>query len=251
MTTQMPTAIPPTPAAPAPETLSPAPPPSTALADIPAVAGAVSGSDDPSAGFTLDIRSALALLPDDDALDDWFLRFTKDNEHLGCQFEIDQEGNLIAMASESIDGVVRSGNLYFDLSAWNDEGPRGIVLTGNALVRTAGPGRRSPDAGWIAPEQMELLPPPGQRRHGLPFAPRFVVELRSISNSVAQQQAKMEEWLAYGVALGWLIDPFLRQVHIYRPGVAPELLDNPETLSGDPELPGFVFAVRRRIFDLL
>ena len=61
----------------------------------------------------------------------------------------------------------------------------------------------------------------------------------------------MEERLAYGVTLGWLIDPFLRQVHIYRPGVAPELLDDPETVSGGPELPGFVFAVRRRIFDLL
>ncbi len=250
MTTQTPTAIPPTPTMPAPETPSPAPPPSTALADVQAVSAAAC-SDDPPVVFTLDIRSALALLPDDDALDDWFFRFTGDNEHLGCQFEIDQEGNLIAMASESIDGVVRSGNLYFDLSAWNDEGPRGIALTGNALVRTAGPGRRSPDAGWIAPEQMELLPPPGQRRYGLPFAPRFVAELRSISNSVAQQQAKMEEWLAYGVALGWLIDPFLRQVHIYRPGVAPERLDDPETVSGDPELPGFVFAVRRRIFDLL
>ena len=249
MTTQTPTAIPQTPTMPAPETLSPAPPP-TVLADVQAVSAAAC-SDDPPVVFTLDIRSTLALLPDDDALDDWFLRFTGDNEHLGCQFEIDQEGNLIAMASESIDGVVRSGNLYFDLSAWNDEGPRGIALTGNALVRTAGPGRRSPDAGWIAPEQMELLPPPGQRRYGLPFAPRFVAELRSISNSVAQQQAKMEEWLAYGVALGWLIDPFLRQVHIYRPGVAPELLDDPETVSGDPELPGFVFAVRRRIFDLL
>ena len=247
--TQTPTVVSPTPA---PPEMRPPAPPATALADITTAPGVVAaGDDDLPVGFTLDIRSVLALLPDDDALDDWFFRFTGDNEHLGCQFEIDQEGNLIAMASESIDGVVRSGNLYFDLSAWNDEGPRGIALTGNALVRTAGPGRRSPDAGWIAPEQMELLPPPGQRRYGLPFAPRFVAELRSISNSVAQQQAKMEEWLAYGVALGWLIDPFLRQVHIYRPGVAPELLDDPETVSGDPELPGFVFAVRRRIFDLL
>ena len=60
----------------------------------------------------------------------------------------------------------------------------------------------------------------------------------------------MEEWIAYGVALGWLIDPFLRQVHIYRPGAAPAVLDEPETLSGDPELPGFVFDVRSRVFDL-
>ena len=249
MTTQMPTAIPPTPTMPAPETLPPAPPP-TVLADVQAVSAAAC-SDDPPVGFTLDIRSALALLPDDDALDDWFFRFTGDNEHLGCQFEIDQEGNLIAMASESIYGWRGSLNLCYDLTNWSDAGPGGLVFPGNALVRMPRRGRRAADAGWIAPEQITPSLPSDWQYHGIPFAPRFVAELRSISNSVAQQQAKMEEWLAYGVALGWLIDPFLRQVHIYRPGVAPELLDDPETVSGDPELPGFVFAVRRRIFDLL
>lgn len=60
----------------------------------------------------------------------------------------------------------------------------------------------------------------------------------------------MEEWVDYGVALGWLIDPFERQVHVYRPGLEPEVLEDPETVRGDPELGGFVFNVRRRVFDL-
>ncbi len=249
MTTQTPTVVSPTRAE---SEMLPPPPPATARADIPTAPGVVAaGDDDLPAGFTLDIRSVLALLPDDDALDDWFFRFTGDNEHLGCQFEIDQEGNLIAMASESIYGWVATGNLYYDLRTWSDAGLGGLVFPGNALVRMPRQGRRAADAGWIAPEQITPSLPSDWQYHGIPFAPRFVAELRSISNSVAQQQAKMEEWLAYGVALGWLIDPFLRQVHIYRPGVAPELLDDPETVSGDPELPGFVFAVRRRIFDLL
>ena len=249
MTTQTPTVVSPTRVE---SEMRPAAPAATALADIPTAPGVVAaGDDDLPAGFTLDIRSVLALLPDDDALDDWFFRFTGDNEHLGCQFEIDQEGNLIAMASESIYGWRGSLNLCYDLINWSDAGPGGLVFPGNALVRMPRRGRRAADAGWIAPEQITPSLPSDWQYHGIPFAPRFIVELRSISNSVAQQQAKMEEWQAYGVALGWLIDPFLRQVHIYRPGVAPELLDNPETVSGDPELPGFVFAVRRRIFDLL
>ena len=86
--------------------------------------------------------------------------------------------------------------------------------------------------------------------HGIPFAPRFVVEIRSRSNSLESQQTKMDHWVDYGVALGWLIDPFLRQVHIYRPGVEPQILNDPETVSGEPELPGFAFNVRGRIFDL-
>ena len=105
-------------------------------------------------------------------------------------------------------------------------------------------------AGWLAPEQVEDLPPAGQRPFGVPFAPRFVVEIRAQSNSLESQQARMEEWMSYGVALGWPIDPFWRQVHVHRPGTDPEVLNDPETLSGDPELPGFVFDVRRRIFDL-
>ena len=35
-----------------------------------------------------------------------------------------------------------------------------------------------------------------------------------------------------------------------RPDTAPEVLDNPETVSEETVLPGFVFEVRKRIFDL-
>ena len=154
------------------------------------------------------------------------------------------------MAAETMDGWQRQLNLQSDLQTWGNTGPGGLVVTGNSLVRTPQRGRRAPGAGWVAPEQLEELPPAGQRCHGLPFAPWFVARIRSRSDALESQQAKMEEWLSYGVALGWLIDPFLRQVHIYRPGVAPEVVDNPETISGESVLPGFTCDVRRRIFDL-
>lgn len=209
---------------------------------------AVSADDNMPKLFSLDISSILAMLPDDDALDDWFLRFTADNEHLGCQFEIDRKGRLIAMASEGYDGMQWQFNLQHDLQNWINTGPGGLVVIGNALIRTSGFGRRAADAGWITPEQQALLTPE-QRHHGIPFAPFFVTEIRSLSNSLENQQAKMEEWIAYGATLGWLIDPFLRQVHIYRRGAAPEILDNPEMVNGEPELPGFTFEVQHRIFD--
>jgi Uma2 family endonuclease len=49
----------------------------------------------------------------------------------------------------------------------------------------------------------------------------------------------MEEYIANGASLGWLIDPLTRRVHIYRPGEEPFVLENPEVVSGDPLLPGF------------
>ena len=202
------------------------------------------------APFSLDISSILALLPDDDALDDWFLRFTADNEELGYQFEIDRKGKLIAMASDSVFGWRWSLNLCHDLIIWSDDGPGGLVFPGSAMVRTSARGRRAADAGWIAPEQITPSLPSDWQYHGIPFAPRFVAEIRSLSNSLEDQQAKMVEWIEYGVALGWLIDPFERRVHIYRPDAEPLVLDDPETVTGDPELPRFVFDVRQRIFDL-
>ena len=221
----------------------------TAVAPPPA-AVAVSPDDDMLVPFSLDISSVLALLPDDGALDDWFLRFTADNEDLGYQFEIDRNGRLWAMASEGRSGAQRQFNLQYDLQSWSDTGPGGEVVTGNELVLVSRPGRRAADAGWLSPEQLAQMLPVGQDPHGLSVAPHFVAEIVSPANSLEDQQAKMEEWIDYGVALGWLIDPFLRQVHIYRPDTPPVVLDDPEAVSGDPELPGFTFNVRSRIFDL-
>jgi len=50
----------------------------------------------------------------------------------------------------------------------------------------------------------------------------------------------MEEYLAAGVELGWLIDPFERRAHIYRQSEQPKVLEDPASVSGDLELPGFV-----------
>ena len=49
--------------------------------------------------------------------------------------------------------------------------------------------------------------------------------------------------------LVWVINARRRRVTIYRPGLEPEVLEDPETLDGGDILPGFAFNVRRRIFD--
>jgi len=50
----------------------------------------------------------------------------------------------------------------------------------------------------------------------------------------------MREYMDCGVRLGWLIDPYARRVEVYRPGQAVVELQNPDNISADPELPGFV-----------
>jgi Uma2 family endonuclease len=72
-----------------------------------------------------------------------------------------------------------------------------------------------------------------------------VVELRSKSDSLKPLQNKMQDYIDKGVKLGWLLDRQNRRVYIYRPGAPVQELDNPETVSGAPELPGFVLTLGR------
>lgn len=46
--------------------------------------------------------------------------------------------------------------------------------------------------------------------------------------------------MANGAQLGLLLDPQDRRVSVYRPGTAVVCLENPSSVSADPELPGFV-----------
>jgi Uma2 family endonuclease len=71
-----------------------------------------------------------------------------------------------------------------------------------------------------------------------------VVELRSPTDSFAILQEKMQEYLKNGARLGWLIDPESKQVHVYRPDETVRALENPESISGDPILPGFVLGLK-------
>lgn len=72
-----------------------------------------------------------------------------------------------------------------------------------------------------------------------PICPDFVIELKSASDSLTKLKEKMQEYCDNGAVLGWLIDLKNRTVHIYRPGQSPQVLKNPDHVSGDPELPGF------------
>jgi Uma2 family endonuclease len=81
---------------------------------------------------------------------------------------------------------------------------------------------------------------PEEKRGFLPLCPDFVIELRSPTARMRDLHAKLDEYLANGAQLGWLIDPDMRTVYVYRPGQPVERLDHPAQIAGDPELPGFV-----------
>jgi Uma2 family endonuclease len=71
-----------------------------------------------------------------------------------------------------------------------------------------------------------------------------VIELMSESDSLAEAQEKMGRWIANGVQLGWLIDPYRKQVFVYQPRVERSLFRG-KTLKGHGPVSGFELDLAR------
>ena len=160
--------------------------------------------------------------------------------------EYNETGELVIMPPTMMPG----GNLEVELltaaKLWSR--PRGGVTASSATIfRIPGVGGRAPDASWVSPERLATLDAE-QYRTGQ-VCPDFVAEIRSPSDTLARLQRKMDEYIAAGARLGWLIDPPRRRVIIYRTGSEPETLDNPAILYGEDVMPGFEFRVGELIFD--
>jgi len=100
---------------------------------------------------------------------------------------------------------------------------------------------RAPDASWVKREHWDTLTQDEQEGF-VPLCPDFVVELRSRTDNLSGLQAKMQEYMENGARLGWLIDPQNQRVEVYRPGQEVGVLQEPEELSGEDILPGFVLS---------
>ncbi len=169
--------------------------------------------------------------------DDQFFEFCQINRDL--RIERTATGELLIMPPTGSETGGRNFNLNGQLFVWTEQDGTGTGFDSSTGFTLPNGAKRSPDAAWVNLERWNALTPKLQEAFA-PIAPDFVVELRSKSDALTDLQAKMQEYIDNGVRLGWLIDRKQRRVYIYRPGVAVEQLDNPETVSGDPELPGFV-----------
>ena len=148
-------------------------------------------------------------------------------------------GDVVIMPPAFSDTGNRNSKISQQLANWTDQDGTGESFDSSAGFTLPNGAMRSPDASWIKLERWNGLMEE-QKASFAPICPDFVIELRSSSDTLTTLQDKMQKYIANGVLLGWLIDRKNRMVHCYRPNREPEILDNPETVSGNPELPGFV-----------
>jgi Uma2 family endonuclease len=152
-------------------------------------------------------------------------------------------GDILIMAPAGGGTGRRNIRLSAHLDRWTEKDGRGFAFDSSTGFRLPNGAIRSPDAAWALRSKFAGLTSK-QKERFLPVCPDFVVELTSPSDRLSKVQEKMQEWMANGASLGWILDTENRQAHICRAGGI-EILDAPERLTGEGPVAGFVFELAR------
>lgn len=174
--------------------------------------------------------------------DEQFYEFCQANRDL--RIERTAIGEVIIMPPAFSDTGNRNMKISQQVANWAEQDGTGEVFDSSAGFTLPNGATRSPDACWIKLERWNRLTDQ-QKASFAPICPDFVVELRSSSDTLIGLQAKMQEYIENDAVLGFLIDRKNRTVHSYRRDRTPEILEQPETVSGDPELPKFVLQMAK------
>ncbi|MGF1601803.1 MAG: Uma2 family endonuclease [Thermosynechococcaceae cyanobacterium] len=185
--------------------------------------------------YTVNLKPALELT------DEQFWQICVANRDL--KFERSAAGELIIMPPTGGTTGNCNSRLNQQLCNWSDRDGTGVVFDSSTGFKLPNGADRSPDAAWVRKERWDALTIEQQDRF-VPLCPDFIVEILSPSDSLKATQLKMQEYLDNGSQLGLLINRKLKQVEIYRPDQSVAALDNPQTVSGEPLLPGFTLKLK-------
>jgi Uma2 family endonuclease len=100
----------------------------------------------------------------------------------------------------------------------------------------------APDIGFFRPGR---YPEDYPERGFYPMPPDLAVEVISPTDERADIENKQKLYAQAGVPLVWWVDPEQRTIAVYRPGQAPEVLDEAANLDGGDVLPGFSLPIKR------
>ena len=154
----------------------------------------------------------------------------------GSRYEL-SKGELVPMTPVGIPHsviVMRLGKL---LSNYVDEKRLGLLGTeGGFKLRQNPDTLRAPDIAFISRERLA--------RQGIPdkfadFPPDLAVEVLSPEDTASEIARKVDEYLAAGVPLVWVVDPGIQKVTVYRFLQDIKVLSAEEELDGGEVLPGF------------
>ncbi len=181
------------------------------------------------------------LKPVIDLTDEQFYQLCRANPDV--KFERNAQGKIIIMSPTGGETGNRNFEIGADFAIWNRQAKLGVAFDSSTCFKLPNGANRSPDVAWIQQARWDALTPQ-QKEIFPPIAPDFVLELMSPSDTLLETQAKLQEYMANGVRLGWLIDRKTRRVEIYRRGEPVEVLNDPISLSGENVLPEFMLSLK-------
>jgi Uma2 family endonuclease len=182
------------------------------------------------------------LVLDPPVTDAEFEALCRDNSG-GIRLERTKEG--IVRMNPPAGGFSSSGNqeIAGQIYRWWLSHERGRVFDSNGGFHLPDGSILSPDASFVSQERLSTLPKGGLR--GFPHVcPDFVIELISESDRIESVKEKMNDWIANGAQLAWMIDPYAKHVFVYRPGRETEMVAA-EHIAGEGPVEGLVLDLTR------
>jgi Uma2 family endonuclease len=119
--------------------------------------------------------------------DEQFSQLCLSNPELS--FELTAAGVLIIMVPVGGESGKREASLITDLSIWNRQTRLGEVFSSSTIFILPNGAKRSPDAAWVELSRWNALSSKEQGKYP-PLAPDFVIELRSLTDSLSELQKK-------------------------------------------------------------
>jgi Uma2 family endonuclease len=155
-----------------------------------------------------------------------------------ARLERTKEGKIVVNAPAGGDTSSSNGEITAQLRDWWKRHRQGRVFDSSGGFFLPDGSVLNPDAAYATAEQVRGLTKEDRKRF-LRFTPAFVIELLSPSDSLAETKRKMENWIANGARLAWLVDPDRRNVVVYEPDQAVSMV-TADTVAGTGPVDGFV-----------
>ena len=116
------------------------------------------------------------------------------------------------------------------------------VLTGaeTGFQISSGPDTvRAPDVGFVRKDRVPPTPTPGY----FPGAPDLAVEVLSPSDRASEVQKKVQDWIASGCRMVWVVDPATRTVTVYSAENPPLEFEESGQLTGGHVIPNLELTI--------
>jgi Uma2 family endonuclease len=188
--------------------------------------------------FVIDDAFLPATLTAPPMTDEEFAEFCA--EHPDLFFEMTAEGELIVMPPTYSDTGTSNADIISQLRQWAKRDGRGFVSDSSTGFVLPNGARRSPDTSWTLKTRVKELDAKNRRKNFWHLCPDFVIELRSTTDRSRLVREKMQEWVANGAQVAWLIDPDRRSVMIYRPDGTVETRTDIDSIAGEGPVADFV-----------